>query len=98
MRFHYGLGVGHVYSRQANILLRQGTPRPITQTPEETEHVYLASRERHQAADDEEEDEDDHVGVEEIDFFDQGLNASTASLSLALDDMFPVDHTFDYKD
>ncbi|KAG1875745.1 hypothetical protein F4604DRAFT_1924809 [Suillus subluteus] len=97
MRFHYGLGVGHVYSHQADTFLTQATPRPITQMPAQTEDVYLDNGERYQAAADEGDEEDDHVGAEELDFFDQGLNASMVSLSLALDDMFPIDHTFDYE-
>lgn len=92
MRFHYSLRVGHVYSHQS--ISTQGTPCPITQMLEEIEDVYMDNGERYPAPDDE---EDEHVGTEELDFFDQGLNASTASLSVALDDMFPIDHTFDYE-
>ncbi|KAG1881540.1 hypothetical protein C8R48DRAFT_587375 [Suillus tomentosus] len=97
MRFHYGLGVGHVYSHQANPSSTQDTPCPIAQTPTQTEDEDLDNGERNEAFDDEEDEEDDHVGAEELNFFDWGLSASTVSLSLALDNMFPIDHTFDYE-
>lgn len=100
MHFHYGLGVGHVYSHQTNPCLTQVTPSPTTQTPAHLEDEYLNNGERYQATDGEEDDVDDmdgHVGEEELDYFDQGLNASTVSLSRELDDMFPNSHTFDYE-
>ncbi|KAG1807646.1 uncharacterized protein BJ212DRAFT_1303363 [Suillus subaureus] len=57
---------------------------------------YLDRGERHQPPDNEEDDEDSYIGTKELYFFDQG-NASTESLSLALDDMFPIDHAYDYE-
>jgi hypothetical protein len=96
MRFHYGLGVGHVYSHHSNTSLTRSTPHSITQTPAQTEDKDLDNGERLEALDEEEDEEEDHVSAE-LDFFDQGLGASTVSLSLALDEMFPIDHTFDYE-
>lgn len=113
MRYHYGLGVGHIYSHEANILedpcLAQVTPRLNTRMTVKIVRS-LGKRMLPQPPDDnddadddddndDEEDEDeDYVGVEDPDFFDQALNASTESLIEALDDMFTTCHTFDYKD
>jgi hypothetical protein len=101
MRFHYGLGVGHVYSHNVRVI---ETPSPIsTRTPAQTvdEHLEtggsLGKATQWQALADEEDDEDDHVGVEELDFFDHGLNASTESIIHALDEMFTIGHTLDYE-
>lgn len=97
MRFHYGLGVGHVYAHQSNPSLTQSTPHSIAQASAQTEDEDLDNGERLEALDDEEDEDEDHVSAEELNFFDQGLGASTVSLSLALDEMFPIDHTFDYE-
>ncbi|KAG2105838.1 uncharacterized protein F5147DRAFT_775151 [Suillus discolor] len=47
MRYHYGLGVGHIYSHEANILedpcLAQVTPCPDTQTTVQMENEALES-------------------------------------------------------
>lgn len=48
------------------------------------------------AEDGEEDEEDDHVGVEELNVFEQERNTSTALLVEALDDMF-VCHVFNYE-
>ncbi|KAG0695162.1 hypothetical protein DFH29DRAFT_1005685 [Suillus ampliporus] len=101
MRFHYGLGVGHVYSHEVK-------PCPIAQTTAQTENESSESGETlresthwHGPANDDDDDEQDddgnHVGVEELGFFDQGLDASTESLIHALDEMFTTSHTFNYK-
>jgi hypothetical protein len=98
MRFHYGLGVGHVYSHEPR-------PCPITQAtvhePLESRETLSKSMHRRGPTDDDDDDEqgDDHdyVGAEELGFFDQGLDASTESLIQALDEMFTINHTFDYE-
>src|ERR1700692_193785 len=106
MRFHYGLGVGHVYSHEAKISERA----PNTATLAESGHsrregpvqttnwpVSAEDDEEGEVAEEGEEDDDeeegDHVGVEELDIFEQERNGSTASLVEALDDMF-TSHVF----
>ncbi|KAG2345692.1 hypothetical protein BDR05DRAFT_974997 [Suillus weaverae] len=112
MRYHYGLGVGHMYSHETNedSSLAQVTPCLDTQVIMWTENEHLESREnigestfRQPPVDDndddnEQDDDEDYVGVEDPNFFDQGLDASTDLLVLALDDMFTTCHNFDYKD
>jgi hypothetical protein len=51
------------------------------------------------ASDDDEQDDDDedHIGAEDLDFFNHGLDASTESLTQALDEMFTTNHIFDYE-
>lgn len=44
----------------------------------------------------EDDEEGDHVGVEELNAFEQERNGSTVSLVEALDDMF-TRHVFDYE-
>ncbi|KAG2125097.1 hypothetical protein DEU56DRAFT_759432 [Suillus clintonianus] len=100
MRFHYGLGVGHVYSHEERAY-------PFTQTTAWTENEPSESgdtlRNTHwrgpanDDSDDEPGDDEDHVGAEELGFFDQGFDASTESLTQALDEMFTASHTFDYE-
>jgi hypothetical protein len=101
MRFHYGLGVGHVYSHEKWAC-------STTQLTARTEHEALGrgetfSKHTHwrgpanDDGDDEQDDDGDYVGAEELDFFDQGLDASTESLTQALDEMFTTGHSFDYE-
>lgn len=103
MRFHYGLGVGHVYSHEAQIIeppgLAQRAPHFIPQT---TTQAELSDTEESlitcwQAPCDDDEDEEDHIGVEELDVFEQERNGSTESLIEALDEMFATDHALDYE-
>ncbi|KAG2072207.1 hypothetical protein BDR04DRAFT_1127720 [Suillus decipiens] len=89
MRFHYGLGTSHVYSHKERAYL-------ITHTTAWTENEPLGSP-ANDDDDDEQDDDRDHVGTEELDFFDQGLNASTESLTQVLYEMFMTSHTFDYE-
>lgn len=103
MRFHYGLGVGHVYSHDAKMECSSLTQQAIHSTLHTTRQPNNMSSEREETttwkspSDNEDEDEeDDHVGVEEPGFFDQERNGSTESLINALDDMF-TRHVFDYK-
>lgn len=101
MRFHYGLGAGHVYSHEERTC-------PLTQMTARTENEPLEGGEMLQNSahwrdpandddDDEQDDDGDHVGAEELGFFDQGFDASTESLTQALDEMFTTSHTFDYE-
>lgn len=65
---------------------------------------YLESRglveHTHEVPSDDDEDSDsdyqdeDHVGAEELDLFNQAVNASTESLLQALDEMFVASRTF----
>ncbi|KAG1721499.1 uncharacterized protein EDB91DRAFT_1088421 [Suillus paluster] len=100
MHFHYGLGVGHVYSHEAQIpecpCSAQEAPHPVPQTtPQSSEHserdeTLMETSNRQAPADNEDEGdkEEDHVGVEELDFFEQEQNGSSESLVEALDEMF----------
>ncbi|KAG2155200.1 uncharacterized protein EDB93DRAFT_1247691 [Suillus bovinus] len=97
MRFHYGLGVGHVYSHEAGVVeMTVRTEHEPSESGGLMEHTHC------QIPGDDEQDEDkdddeDYVGVEEHGFFDQAVNASTESLMQALDKMFLAGHTFDYE-
>lgn len=97
MRFHYGLGVGHVYSHEAGVV-----ETTVRTEHEPSESGGLMERTHCQISGDDEQDEDedddeDYVGAEEHGFFDQAVNASTESLMQALDEMFLAGHTFDYE-
>jgi hypothetical protein len=105
MRFHYGLGVGHVYSHEAGIPRSpRETPHPVPHTTQaESEHLEREEIPRETtnwqaSADNEDEgiEEGGHIGVEELNFFEQERNGSTESLIEALDEMFN-DHVFDYE-
>jgi hypothetical protein len=88
MRFHYGLGVGHVYSHEDAL----GPPPKPTSLDEAPCNEQVGGDE------DELEDEweDDHTGVEEGELFDQEKNESSESVLEELDDMF-VQHEYDYE-
>ncbi|KAG1758763.1 hypothetical protein EDD22DRAFT_849775 [Suillus occidentalis] len=87
MRYHYSLGVGHVYSHQARIIEAR-TAIPLT-TQTETEHTEREDSLGVIAEGEEaEEDEEEHVGVEELTCFQQEQNGSTESLVDALNEMF----------
>lgn len=103
MRFHFGLGVGHVYSHDTEKYLcsTQGAPRlPTTQAG----HGYLEREEGlwdttngEAPGNGEEGEEGEHIAVEELNHFQQEQNGSTESLIDALDEMFSTDHAFDYE-
>ncbi|KAG2113383.1 hypothetical protein DEU56DRAFT_919714 [Suillus clintonianus] len=81
MCFHYGLGVGHVYSHEEAL-----NPPPKTISLNEApcnEHVGGNEYEPEDAL------EDDHTGVEEGDIFDQEKNQSSELIVEELDDMVP---------
>lgn len=87
MRFHYGLGVGHVYSHEIHTM--------ATEVESECSEREESETINWQAPADEDE-EGEHIGVEEVDFFGQERNGSTESLIEALDEMFNG-HVFDYE-
>ncbi|KAG1736910.1 uncharacterized protein EDB91DRAFT_1083256 [Suillus paluster] len=105
MHFHYGLGVGHVYSHEARIpecpCSAQEAPHPVPQTTPQSSKCSerdetLVETSNWQAPadnDDEGDEEEDHVGVEELNFFEQEQNGSSESLVEALDEMF-TDHCY----
>jgi hypothetical protein len=108
MRFHYGLGVGHVYSHEEKACLTtQMTARTEIEPSDSGETLRNSTYSRVPANDNDDDDDDDeqddddddggYVGAEELNFFDQGLDASTESLTQALDEMFTSNHTFDYE-
>lgn len=88
MRFHYGLGVGHIYSHEEAV-----HPPPNTIGLNE-----IPCNTQVDADEDELDDalEDDHTGVEEGDLFDQEKNGSSESIMEELDNMF-VQHEYDYE-
>lgn len=104
MRFHYGLGVGHVYSHRVGILDNHSssresvTPTAACPNDDDFEGGENFMEIGHPSDDEQDEiDEESHIGVEEWDFFEQGRDASTGSLAEALvDDMF-MRHAFDYE-
>ncbi|KAG2086765.1 uncharacterized protein F5147DRAFT_781540 [Suillus discolor] len=88
MRFHYGLGVGHVYSHEEAL----GLPSKPTSLDEAPCNEQVGGNEYEL----EDGSEDDHTGVEEGELFDQEKNESSESVVEDLDDMF-VQHEYDYK-
>jgi hypothetical protein len=107
MRFHYGLGVGHVYSHEAGLVETTVRTEPEYSS---AESGGLMERSCCQIQGDNEQDEDeddndneledndeDHMGAEEHDYLDQAVNASTESLMQALDEMYMASHEPDYE-
>ncbi|KAG2741798.1 hypothetical protein P692DRAFT_201726206, partial [Suillus brevipes Sb2] len=88
MRFHYGLGVGHVYSHEEAL----GPPPKPTSLDEAPCNEQVGGDEYEL----EDEWEDDHTGVEEGELFDQEKNESSESVLEELEDMF-VQHEYDYE-
>lgn len=95
MRFHYSLGVGHMYSHEARaIASAQGiTTTRLDDEHSETEEILQTTTDFQ----DPEDEEHNHVGVEEVNLFGQEQNGSTDSLVQALEEMY-TDHVFDYED
>jgi hypothetical protein len=98
MRFHYGLGVGHVYSHRVGILDNHSSSwESVTQTAACLNDDDFEGGENFTEIGHPSDDEESHIGVKEWDFFEQGQDASTGSLAEALvDDMF-MRHAFDYE-
>lgn len=103
MRFHFGLGVGHVYSHRAGSLNEGHSSAPHSHTAAQMEDGYFEGEESPvdipNRGDDEQDEQDEqggHFGVEEPDLFELGRNTSNESLIDALDEMF-VEHVFDYE-
>ncbi|KAG1887690.1 hypothetical protein F4604DRAFT_1916503 [Suillus subluteus] len=91
MRFHYGLGVGHLYSHKAGVLANLGSnAHPSEGNQVENTHW------RHTADNEADEEDEDHISVEELIPFEQGRNGSTETLIDELDEMY-IDHTLDYE-
>ncbi|KAG1857827.1 hypothetical protein F4604DRAFT_1931350 [Suillus subluteus] len=91
MRFHFGLGVGHVYSHRAGSFNEGRRSAPQPQTAAHMEDGHLEGEESPMnttyPGDGEEDEEGDHFGVEEPDFFELGRNTSAESLIDALDEI-----------
>ncbi|KAG1832562.1 hypothetical protein F4604DRAFT_1945993 [Suillus subluteus] len=91
MRFHFGLGVGHVYSHRAGSFNEGRRSAPQPQTAAHMEDGHLEGKESPMnttyPGDGEEDEEGDHFGVEELDFFELGRNTSAESLIDALDEI-----------
>ncbi|KAG0706560.1 hypothetical protein DFH29DRAFT_995942 [Suillus ampliporus] len=81
MRFHYGLGVGHVYSHEEAL-----NPPPKTISLDEAPCNEQVGRNEYELED---ALEDDHTGVEEGDLFDQEKNQSSELIVEELDDISP---------
>jgi hypothetical protein len=101
MRFHYGLGVGYVYSHRAGVLANPSSDvHPADQTGDEnmeSKQSLLENAHWWHAADSEADEEDkDHVGIEELIPFEQGYNESTEMLIDALDEMY-TEYVFNYE-
>ncbi|KAG1726708.1 uncharacterized protein EDB91DRAFT_1254209 [Suillus paluster] len=92
MRFHYGLGVGHVYSHQD--MLPVGSPSDVSSPQEIT--VDGREGDEHEEIDSE-NSEYEPTGVEEEVLFDQEQNGSTESIIEELDNMFTIEHKLDYE-
>ncbi|KAG1735858.1 hypothetical protein EDD22DRAFT_852324 [Suillus occidentalis] len=82
MRFHYGLGAGHVYSHEERTYpVTQLTARIENEPLEGGETLKNSTHWRDPANDDDDDDDEqddggDHVGAEELGFFDQGFAKS----------------------
>lgn len=84
MRYHYGLGVGHVYAHEARIIDRpySGQGTSSQSIPQSTAHSDNEHSEREETSqeitnwqgsnnDEDEEDDEDDAGIEEANFFEQ---------------------------
>ncbi|KAG1827580.1 uncharacterized protein BJ212DRAFT_1474739 [Suillus subaureus] len=92
MHFHFGLGVGHVYSHQD--MLPVGSPSNVS-GPQE---ITFDGREGDENEEiNSENSEYEHTGIEEEVLFDQEQNGSTASIIEELDNMFTIEHELDYE-
>jgi hypothetical protein len=100
MRFHYGLGVGHVYSHTVGVLANLSDAYPAIQTGDERVEGGRSILEdagwRHTGDGEADEEDEDHDGVEELIPFEQGRNGSSETLIDALDEMY-IGHTLDYE-
>lgn len=87
MRFHFGLGVGHVYSHYRTTqvgIQREGTPFHL---PLDVEYP----------ADDVEVDEDDDEGTEDELDIEDSPSSSNESLLDPLDEMYDSEVDLDYE-
>lgn len=91
MRFHYGLGVGHVYSHQD--MLPADSPSDIS-CPQE---ITFDGRDGDDEEFEDENSEYENEGVEEDVLFDQEQNGSTPSIIEELDNMFAIALELDYE-
>lgn len=90
MRFHYGLGVGHVYSHQD--MLPADSPSDTSCSQE----ITFDGRDGDEETEDE-NSEYENEGVEEDVLFDQEQNGSTPSMIEELDNMFADGLELDYE-
>lgn len=101
MRFHFGLGVGHIYSHSMGVLEAcNSAPQPAGQTSAQVQDECIEDNAMELAQpfgreQDEEDENGDYIGVEETCFLGPENNASTESIIEALDEMF-MDCTLDF--
>lgn len=88
MHFHYGLGIGHVYSHEEAL-----NPSPKAISLNEAPYNKQVKKTENELDD---TLDDDHTGVEEGDSFDQEENGSSELIVEELDNMF-VQHEHDYE-
>ncbi|KAG2336642.1 hypothetical protein BDR05DRAFT_978733 [Suillus weaverae] len=100
MRFHYGLGVGHIYSHNVMPNLKG----PVIHN-DASDGLDIDGNDLEHGESDNEDNEDnedsegsdyDYTGVEEEDVFDQEKNGSMESVVGELENMF-IKHVFDYE-
>lgn len=99
MRFHYGLGVGHVYSHRDVLDPPPNTtinPQEIIDDRNVSDVLDMGGNDVENCELDQSESEYDSTGVEEEVLFDQEKNGSTESIVEELDYMF-IEHEFDYE-
>ncbi|KAG2336480.1 hypothetical protein BDR05DRAFT_1005835 [Suillus weaverae] len=79
MQFHFGLGVGHVYSHKAGVLEGHNSAQPPgAQTTAQMEDEHLEGEEyleAHPGNGNDQDEESTHLGIEELNLFEQGRNS-----------------------
>ncbi|KAG2346000.1 hypothetical protein BDR05DRAFT_974834 [Suillus weaverae] len=100
MRFHYGLGVGHVYAHEPRIVAHPYLSICPADNNTGGQRAFRKKRkwettDLQDPASDEDE-MDDYMGIEEMNIFGQEQNGSTDSLIEALEEMYS-DHVVNYE-
>lgn len=102
MRFHYGLGVGHIYSHNVTpnlkgpVIHNDASDGLDIDGNDLEHHDGESDNEDNENNEDNEDSDYDYTGVEEEELFHQEKNSSTESVVGELENMF-IEHVFDYE-
>lgn len=94
MRFHFGLGVGHVYSHRRNAqAMHQRDDSAVQRRVEESDDEDSQSRDENESMQDDEDDDD----VQMMDPADQWYGSSQESLVEQFEAMYESELELDYE-